>query len=92
MARTEEQERADVALTEAIEGVLRAYANDSTLMDRYMPAEYIVAVTHHGIQDGEEVSMTNVIFKDNDIPVTRALGLARYASLYMDHIAMSPSD
>jgi hypothetical protein len=92
MRRTETQERADKALTDAIECVLRAYSRDDTLMDRYMPAEYIVAVTHHGIQDGEEVSMTNVIFKDNDILVTRALGLARYASLYLDHIAVGPDD
>lgn len=92
MPRSDEQIKADAGLTAAIEDVLRAYANDSTLMDRYMPAEYIVAVTHHGIQEGEEVSMTNVIFKDNDIPVTRALGLARYASLYMDNIAVSPGD
>lgn len=92
MARTEAQELADKALTAAIEEVLRAYADDPTLMDRYMPAEYIVIVTHHGIRDGEEVSMTNVVFKDNDIPVTRALGLARYGALYMDNIAVGPGD
>jgi hypothetical protein len=88
MARTDEQVAADEALTAAIEAVMRAYADDPTLMDRYMPAEYIVICTHHGVKDGEEVTMTNVIFKDNDIPVTRALGLARYGSLYMDRLSV----
>ena len=87
MPRTEEQIEADKSLTVAIEGVLRAYADDKGLMDRYMPAEYIVIATHHGISNGEEVSMTNVIFKDNDIPITRALGLARYGSLFMDRLS-----
>ena len=92
MPRTEAQELADKTLTEAIEGVLRAYADDATLMDRYMAGEYIVVVTHHGIRDGEEVTMTNVVFKDTDVPVTRALGLARFGQIFMDKFAMSPDE
>lgn len=89
MARSEEQIAADKELTAAIERVMRAYADDETLMDRYMLSEYIVVCTHMGIQDGEEVTMSNVIFKDNDVPITRALGLARFGGLFMDQRMMS---
>lgn len=87
MARTEAQIEADDALTAAIEGVLRAYADedDPGIMDRYMPGEYIVVATHMGLVDGEDVSMTNVLFKDNDVSLPRAIGLARYAAAWLDH-------
>jgi len=87
MPRTEQQVKADDALNAAIEDVLRAYApeDDPNLMSRYMPAEYIVIVNHMGLVDGEDVCMTNVVFKDNDVPLPRAIGLARYATAWLDH-------
>lgn len=87
MARTEQQIKADEGLTAAIEAVLRANADESDpdIMDRYMPGEYIVVVTHMGLIDGEDVSMTNVLFKDNDVPLPRALGLASYAAAWLNY-------
>lgn len=90
--RSEEQIAADDALTAAVDGVLHAYSDDTTLMGRYLPSEYLVIATHMGVRDGEEVTMTNVIFKDNDVPITRALGLARYGQLYLDRFAMGPDE
>lgn len=90
--RTTQQIEADDALTAAIEDVLRAYAPEPSVMERYMLAEYMVVIAHHGLRDGEEVTMSNVIFKDSDVPITRALGLARYGSLFMDRMMMTPDE
>lgn len=84
VARTDEQVEADDSLTAAVERVLHAYAPESGLMDRYMPGAYVVVATHMGLRDGEEVSMTNLIFKDGDIPLPMAMGLIRYGQVQLD--------
>lgn len=85
MPRKPEQAAAFEELGRAIEKVLRANADDPSIMDRYLPQEYIVVCAHAGLdpESRDPTTMTNIIFKDNDVPPHRAWGLVRWADKWL---------
>lgn len=81
----DDKKQAFSELTAAIERVLRVNAPDASILDKYIPTEYIVITSHAGY-DAEERSgttMVNVVFKDNDVPLHRAMGLVEWARTWM---------
>lgn len=85
MGTDEEKTKAFEALTAAIEQVMKANAPDPAFMDSYIPTEYVVITSHAGFDHEEKsgTSMVNVIFKDNDVPVHRAMGLVEWARTWL---------
>jgi hypothetical protein len=76
--RTAEQRDADEALTAAIEQVLRAYGEGAW---NGVLTEYIVITSQQNFDDdGEGLTAVGSIFRDGEVPLHRALGLAEYAA------------
>jgi hypothetical protein len=76
--RTPEQVAADNALTDAIEQVARAYADDG---EAWVMSEYVVLTAQHRYDDeGDGLTAVGVLYRDGDVPLHRALGLVDYAA------------
>jgi hypothetical protein len=66
------------ALTDAIEAVVRAQGNRE---QAWVASEYIVVhAAHRFAADGESYTAVGVIYRDQDVPMHRALGLLEFAS------------
>lgn len=77
--RTAEQKAADDALTAAIEAVRDAYS-DETGSREYLLTDYVViSAGTRFADDGESWSQVAMIYRDNDIPAYRILGLLDFA-------------
>lgn len=78
MARTPEQVEADEALTAAIQRVIAVrYPDDLP----FALTEYVVITSQHRWDDdGEGVTAVGALYRDDDVPYHRALGLLEYAT------------
>lgn len=77
--RTPEQKAADEALTAAIEAVRDAYA-DETESRSYLLTDYVViSAGTRFADDGESWSQVAMIYRDNDVPAYRVIGLLDFA-------------
>ena len=78
MARTPEQVEADEALTAGINRCAEAYQDDNTpwTLTEFM----VVAAQHRWDDDGDARSAITLLYREDSVPLHRALGLAEYAA------------
>lgn len=72
-----EEKTAHEALTDAIEAVLRAEGNRE---QAWVGSEYIIVHAGHRFEGDETYTAVGVIYRENSVPIHRALGLLEFAS------------
>jgi hypothetical protein len=76
VSRTPEQVQADDALTAAIEQCMHAYHGQER---PFVLTEYLVITSQQGFDDdGEGLTAVGALYRDNDVPTHRAVGLIEY--------------
>jgi hypothetical protein len=81
--RTDEQRRADDALTQAINDVCRAYSDPPGEFDTYVSGNYVVIASARRFYEGDprkgQETIVPVIYKNQDVALHEVLGLLNYA-------------
>lgn len=65
------------ALTDAIEAVVRAQGNREVA---WVASEYVIVHAAHRFEGDDSYTAVGVIYRDEDVPMHRALGLLEFAS------------
>lgn len=74
---TPEEKAAHDVLTDAIEAVVRAQGNRS---EAWVASEYVVVHAAHRFEGDDTYTAVGVIYRADDVPMHRALGLLEFAS------------
>lgn len=89
--RTGEQIAADAALTEAIERVRAAY-NDPGDAEWLLTDYLVIYAAQRFGPDGEGWTMVGSVYRDDDVPGYRLLGLIEFAAARVRALINTPAD